>query len=115
MFPLPLEEYFQDICYQCQAIAEILHPVFLSQEEEVVLCQECILDVYQCTQCTRLVSRHGNLFREMVYAGADNVWDELFIFCRECFEFLQQDEELDTDTEEEVFVCTVSAETQLIF
>jgi hypothetical protein len=117
MFPLPLEEYFQDICYQCQAIVDdVPHPIFLSEEEPVILCQECSFDVHQCIQCTRLVSRHGNPFREMVYAGAENVWDELFIFCRECFEFLQQEEDADTDTEEEeVFVCTVSSETQLIF
>lgn len=113
MFPLPLEEYFQDICHQCRrAIVNVSHNFYISQEE-VILCQDCSFDVYQCIQCTQLVSRHSRQFREMVYAGADNVWDELFIFCRECFECLQQEEE--TDTEEEVFVCTVNVETQTIF
>lgn len=109
-------------CHQCHhVVMNGSHWVSISQEEQVILCPECCVGVYQCVECNQLVSTHGiGQFQEMVYGGADNVWDDFFIFCRVCFVSLvrqkQEDSESSqTDTEEdEVFVCEVAADTQPI-
>lgn len=120
MIPLPLEEYFREeednICNNCYAIINLSHHFYLPDDEIITLCYDCSFGVYQCTRCHQLVSNldYEN-YREMVYIGPENTWDTIYIFCRECFEFLQEEDD-NTDTEEDdVFICGLHTETQSIF
>lgn len=117
MIPLPLEEYFDDeICNHCYAVGEVDSHYYLANDEEVFLCRDCGFGIYQCIQCRQLVSYFGENYREMVYVGPEYTWNDLYIFCRECFMDLETEEESMTDTEDEnVFICGVHTETQTIF
>lgn len=97
MIPLPVEEYFQDettCCMSCHSVHNLSNNFYLMNDETITLCHDCSFGVFQCSRCRHLVSHLNHMpYRELVYGGSSNTFNNMFIFCRECFDFLLQQED----------------------
>ena len=82
------------------------------------LCGSCSFGVYQCYRCSNLVSHlEDTLYREMVYCGPDDTFEDIWILCRQCVGGgvgNVRDDPEDTDTEEDIEMCFEDTDTQIL-
>lgn len=125
VIPLTNEEYFDtDICMNCHHVMDFPIHFYLPMDQVIELCESCSFGLYQCARCGMMVTHlQDTIYREMVYTGPENTFDDFFIMCRECSEIstmntntsLNEEEEYDTETEQELDdVCDVETSTQIM-
>jgi len=121
VIPLTNEEYFDnEVCMNCHHVMDFPIHFYLPMNQVIELCEICSFGLYQCARCGMMVSHlQDSIYREMVYTGPENTFDDFFILCRECSEInttnLKEHEEYDTETEQEFDdVCDVETSTQIL-
>lgn len=125
MIPLTNEEYFDnDVCMNCYHVMDLPVIFYLPDDRGFLeLCQSCAFGVYQCAGCRNLVSHlEAFPYREMVYTGPMNTFDDIHIFCRECVDsnepyhnlYPPNDKEYDTDVDNDLETCDDESMTQVL-
>lgn len=124
VIPLTNEEYFNnEVCMNCHHVMDFSIHFYLPSNQIIELCESCSFGLYQCARCGMMVSHlQDTVYREMVYTGPENTFDEFFILCRECSQVGRMDittpndqEEYDTETEQDFDdFCDTETSTQMM-
>ena len=122
VIPLTNEEYFDnEVCMNCHHVMDFPIHFYLPMDQVIELCESCSFGLYQCARCGMMVSHlQDTIYREMVYTGPENTFDEFFIVCRECSETnitvpIDKEEEYNTETEQDFDdLCGTETSTQIM-
>ena len=124
VIPLTNEEYFDnEVCMNCYTVIEYPTFLHLPSHEVLELCGSCSFGLFQCSQCGHITTHLNDTpYREMVYMGPQNTFDDHYIFCRECADNRQfiersdneEESEYETDTEQEFDICESDTQTQIL-
>lgn len=101
-----MDEYFEnEVCMNCYSVMDYYISFDIPGHENVLLlCESCSFGLYQCRRCRHIVSHLENTnYRQMVYTGRPNTFFDEFIFCWECSQTADlQEDDTDTETETDV-------------
>jgi len=95
-------------CMNCDNLSIEFFYFHLPCNEIVRMCSHCSHGLYHCHDCRHIVSHTNDNYRQMVYIGPENTFDDRYILCEDCAYYrTNNDNDTDSDTSSvcEKWIC----------